>query len=209
MLLALAVTPVLFSRYRFRLLPVLLLMPIFWFAMPEDMQNRYRTIWDPDINKTANYTVDHRVFLFYDVLKYWQQYPVFGIGPDAYLDAEGTGVPAHSIPTKLAGELGTVGVVTFLFLLSCFGINHYNVWKNYKYLKEKNLGKEGLYCWRVSLAVMYAVLVMLVRGIAGGEVLGFFWTWLGAFQVLAAMFMQEKVTAAMQGKLLPSLPMRM
>ena len=48
--------------------------------------------------------------------------------------------------------------------------------------------------------------MVLVQGLSIHNALWFYWVWFGAFQALAAMIMQEKVTAAIQGKLVPSLP---
>jgi O-antigen ligase len=136
----------------------------------------------------------------------WANYPVFGVGPAQHGTARGQPFQAHNLPGQVAGETGTLGVMAFLFMLSCFSINHLNNWKNYKYLQEKNLGKEGLYCWRVSMAVMYAVAMILMQGIGLHNAYRFPLVWFGAFQALATMLMQEKVDAAIKGKLLPSLP---
>ena len=155
---------------------------------------------------------------FYHGLDNWSTNPVFGTGagstPVAPL-SDGSISPmarhgggGHNMAGQVAGELGTVGIAAFLFMLSSFGINHYNIWKNYKYLQEKNLGKEGLYCWRVSLASMYGIIMMLFMGLGESNAYQTEWIWFAAFQVLAAQIMQEKVTAAMQGKLSPSLPVR-
>ena len=207
MLTALAILAVLVSRYRFRWLPVLLLaFVVGWSILPEDMQNRYRTIWDHDLSRGANVSRESRVNDLYAGLELWTRNPIFGIGPHGshgmFLH---TGY-LHSLVGQLTGELGTVGTMAFLFLLSCIGINHYNIWKNYKYLQEKNLGKEGLYCWRLSIAVMYGIVAALVNGLGEANAWHFSWFWFGAFQALAALFMQEKVAAAMRGQLLPGQP---
>jgi len=212
MLVALAVLPVLFSRYRFYLIPLLFVaLPVGWMVMPEQMQNRYRTIWDPTVERAvgmggAGASMQGRIAGVYTGMRLWETHPFTGAGP-------GTTVllfraATHSLPGQLAGETGTLGIVTFLLMLSCFGINHYHNWKNYKYLREKNLGKEGLYCWRVSIVVMYAIGMALLTGIGLHNAFAYQWVWFGAFQALATILMQEKVNAAMQGKLLPSLPVR-
>ena len=219
MLIALVILPVLFSRYRFRILLLLLLaLPVGWFALPEDMQNRYRTLWDPTVNQTANVTREARVMGFRHGMENWMTHPIFGTGagggPRAPL-ADGSisflayfQGGAHNLAGQVAGEMGTLGITTFLFMLFCFGINHYKIWKNYQYLQGKNLGKEGLYTFRVSIAVMFGVLMLLLMGLGENSALRTEWIWFGAFQILAVRIMQEKVTAAMQGKLLPSLPMK-
>jgi len=207
MAVALVVVPVLFSKYRFRLLPILLIAALIgWMSMTEEMQDRYRTIWNPEILEEANANMESRVDGFYGGLENWAAFPVLGVGPGQHGPALGHDVRAHNLAGEVAGELGTFGIIAFLFLLSCFVINHYYIWRNYKYLQEKNLGSEGLYCWRVSLAITYAVLMLLLQGLGLHTAFWFFWLWFGGLQALAAMILQEKVNAAMQGKLLPSLP---
>jgi len=206
MVVALMVLAVLFSRYRLRILPFLLLAaPMGWLVMPEELQNRYRTIWDSSMSDQANQNMRGRITGFNEGMANWANNPLFGVGPGCHGVSMGHGFQTHNLPGQVAGETGTLGVVTFLLMLSCFGINHYNIWRNYKYLQEKNLGNEGLYCWRVSLAVMFGVLMILFQGLGLHNAFRYPWLWFGAFQALAAMLMQEKVTAAIQGKLLPNL----
>ena len=208
-LIILIILPILFSRYRFRILPVILLLvlPLGWFLVPVQYYSRLMStslVLTDQVDLSAMGRIDG----FYGGLEVWQRYPIIGCGPGSYTRASGSSLDPHNLPGQLAAELGTVGIIAFLCLLSCFGINHYNIWKNYKYLQEKKLGNEGLYCWRVSIAVMYGVAMVLFQGISLHNTYIFFWIWFAAFQALAAMFMQEKVTAAIQGKLLPSLPVR-
>jgi len=207
MLVVLMVLPVLFSRHRFKLLVVMAIAaPVGWQSISEEMQNRYRTIWDRSVSREANANLEGRMEGFYGGLQNWENYPIFGAGPGQHGQALGNTFRAHNLAGELLGELGTFGVVAFLLMLSCFGINHYNIWKNYKYLREKNLGKEGLYCWWVSLAIVYAIVMLQIQGFGLHIAYWFHWIWFGAFQALAVMIMQEKVDAAIQGKLLPSLP---
>jgi O-antigen ligase len=206
-LVMLAILAILFSRYRFRILPVVLLaLPLGWFVMPEEYQDRFGTIWNTTDRQGAELSRQGRIEGFYRGLGTWQQYPLFGAGPHTARSVWIGELVAHNLPGQLAGDVGTFGIIAFLFLLTSFGINHYNIWENYKYLQEKKLGKEGLYCWRVSIAVMYGIAALLLQGIGLDNAYLPFWIWIAAFHILAATFMQEKVTAARQGKLLPSLP---
>ena len=212
-LIALVGVAVLFvctSRHRFVILPVMFIVGmVLWAYTPDSIKNRHRVMWDQSADAgSARLTMEMRVGHFREGLQNWSDRPILGVGPGAHMYAAGHGMMAHNIYGQVAGELGTVGIAAFLFFLTCFGVNHYNIWKNYKYIQEKKLGKEGLYCWRVSQAVVYGVVAMLILGLGLHYALHFPWLWLAAFQIAAATFMQEKVTAAMQGKLLSSLPVR-
>ena len=207
MVVTLALLPVPFSKHRFKVIPIILVaLPLGWFAMSDEMQDRYRTLWDSTISEEANRNMAGRTAGFYDGWENWSNNPIFGVGPGQHGAAIGSRFQAHNLPGQVAGETGTLGVLTFLFMLSCFGINHLNIWKNYKYLQEKRLGNEGLYCWRVSVGVIYAIMMVLLQGLGLHNGYRFPWVWFGAFQALATMIMQDKVDAAIKGKLLPSLP---
>jgi O-antigen ligase len=212
MLATLAVLPVLFSQHRFKWIPILVVaLPVGWTVIPEDMKNRYRTIWDPSVEryegmKGAGASMEGRFRGFDAAMGNWSKHPILGAGPGGHMAAAGTNLAAHNLPGNLAGELGTLGIVTFLFLLSCFGINHYNNWRNFKYLQEKNLGKEGLYCWRVSIATMYALTMLMMQGLGLNTAYFYLWVWVGAFQALATIILQEKVDAVIKEEPSPSSP---
>jgi len=206
MMVALAVLPVVFSRHRFKLIPIILIvLPLCWSVMPEQYQNRYRTMWDPTIDEAANANMEGRTAGMYNGLENWKNYPIFGVGPGCHGRPAGTPFRSHNLIGEVTGEQGTVGTLAFLFMMLCFCLNHYSVWKSRKFLLEKNLGNEAVYCWRVSTAVMYAVLMLQIQGFGLHNALWFHWLWFGAFQALAATIMQEKVNAAIQGKLLPKI----
>jgi len=200
MMLGLMVLIMLFSRHRFKLILVMFFFaPITWIVMPESLQNRYRTIWDDSISDQANANKRGRLNGFYDGMENWSNYPIFGVGPGQHGPARSSHFQAHNLPGQVAGETGTLGIIAFLCMLSCFGINHYSIWKNYKYLQEKRLGNEGLYCWRVTVAVMFAIVMVLLQGIGLHNAYRFPWVWFGAFQALAAIVMMKKVDAAIKG----------
>jgi len=196
----------LFSRYRFYWLPIVFLaLPVGWATMSVEQQTRYSTIWDSNISGGEYASTERRKEDFMRGFKLMLQYP-FGTGAGSGQEMAGGTENQHSLFGQVAGELGIVGFLTFLFMLSCYGINHYNIWRNYKYLQEKNLGKEGLFCWRVSLAMLFGVAAMLLSGLGMGNCYFSTWIYLAAFQIVVVQLMQEKVAAAMQGKLLPGLP---
>jgi len=113
MLCGLMILPILFSRYRFRLIPIILVAaPLGWLVMPESLQNRYRTVWNPTINQEANRNLHARFQGFYEGMENWSNYPIFGVGPGCHGPAAGTPLQAHNLPGQLAGETGTFGVTT-------------------------------------------------------------------------------------------------
>ena len=202
---------VLFSRRRLVLIPLMLLGgAVGWAIVPENMQQRYLTIIAPEGREHLTYeggrgTEDRLMHHLNRTLERLPNYPVFGAGPGRNAPAAGERMAIHMLYGQIPTDLGIIGSIAFLFMLSCFGINHYSIWKNYKYLQEKRLGEVGRYCWYVSIGVIFAVIMMLVQGLGLHTGYEYTWIWFGAFQALAAMIMQEKVLDAMQGKLVPKL----
>ena len=207
LLVGLGVLFLLFSRYRFRWISIILLaIPIGWFTLSESQQLRYRTMWDPTIAVGETASNERRGEDLIRGFRILSEYPLFGTGAGSGQEMGGGSISHHNLIGQVAGELGTFGFLAFLFMLVSFGINHYNIWRNYKYLQEKNLGKEGLYCWRVSMAAMYGVAALLLGGLGFGQAYVTMWSYFAAFQIVAVQIMQEKVATAMEGKLLPGLP---
>lgn len=195
------------SKHRMGVIPLLFAaLPLGWMVLPADLQSRFRTIVDASIDEQANRNYQARVDYFWIGMENWANNPLFGVGPAQHGAPRG-GQAAHNLPGQVAGETGTLGVVAFLTMLSCFGINHFNNKKNYKFLRDRNLGREGLYCWQVNIAVMFAILMVLLQGIGLHNAYRFYWVWFGGFQALATMLLQEKVNAVVNGTLRPRLPM--
>jgi O-antigen ligase len=101
---------------------VLVAIPLMWIALPQQYKARYETIKTRD--EDDSYT--NRLLSWQGGVKMFLHSPITGIGPDDYTDANGMeywpGTPrhwlnAHSLYFKLLGELGILGVFTFLALL--------------------------------------------------------------------------------------------
>ncbi|GHT42186.1 hypothetical protein FACS189443_4900 [Planctomycetales bacterium] len=195
---ALFVLPVLLSKYRFRILPVILIVaPVVWFSMPESMQNRYRTIWDPTISEQANANARGRTAGFYDGMKNFGNSPLYGVGMGQHGPALGQQFQAHNLPGQIAGETGLLGIAGFMSILGCFVFNHWRVLQDFKRLKEAGRVKEGLYPYRVSTALMYCVLMSLLQGLSLHNGYRFYWIWFGGIQA-AALFVIDQQVAKLQ-----------
>jgi hypothetical protein len=184
----------LLSKHRLKLIPsAVVFSPLLWIVLPEGLKNRYRTIWDPTINESANQSAEGRLQGFWDGLENWQKSPIWGVGPDCHGVATGSGFLSHFLYGQIPGELGTIGVVAFLMLLSAYFANHIEIKSCCNYLKLHGLGKEGEYCYTVSVATLYSVALMLFLGLSGHNGYRYTWIWLAAFQAIALALMKEKV----------------
>ncbi|MDR1477972.1 MAG: O-antigen ligase family protein [Planctomycetaceae bacterium] len=197
---------VLFSKHRLKLLPLAaVFFPTLWIVLPENLKDRYRTIWDPEVNESANASAAGRLEGFWDGLANWQSSPIWGVGPDCHGIASGHGFLSHFLYGQIPGELGTIGVVGFLMLLFCYVANHLEVLNCCKYMKSKGHGKESEYCKAVSVATIGSVVLLLFLGLSGHNGYRFTWIWVAAFQAIALSILKTKVTQLQQQEMYTNL----
>jgi hypothetical protein len=183
------------SKHRLKLFPVgVLSLPLLWILLPENLKNRYRTIWDSSINASATASAEGRLQGFWDGLANWQSSPIWGVGPDCHGMAIGNNFLSHFLYGQIPGELGTIGVVAFLLLLVSYVTNHLEIANCYKYMKKRGYGKECEYCYAVSIATLGSVALMLFLGLSGHNGYRFTWIWVAAFQAIALSILKTKTT---------------
>jgi hypothetical protein len=129
------------------------------------------------------------------------------VGPECHGLATGEGFLSHCLYGQIPGELGTLGIIAMASLVLCFFLNHFEMIQNYNYLQRKGAGKEGLFCLRLSTAIVSAILLLLLFGAGGHNGYRFHWIWFAAFQALALFCINEKVNRIhkmeMQNLLIP------
>jgi hypothetical protein len=184
------------SKHRMKLIPVMLLVGVvIWFSLSENLQDRYRSIFDPTVNESANESARGRIEGFLDGIQNWKNSPIWGVGPDCHGIAVGHGFLSHFLYGQIPGELGTLGVLAFLSLLMCFVINHLQIRQHYLELKRKGYEKDGVYCYRVSQTIMASVVLLLFFGLSGHNGYRSNWIWYPAFQAVTLDILNRKVTA--------------
>jgi O-Antigen ligase len=156
--------------------------PLVFVALPGELQNRFHTIINPEVGpENAQVSGEGRIHGLLMGLELWGNNPLCGVGPGAWKPATGQEIESHSLPGQLAGELGTVGVVTFLGVLGCFA---WNWWTSRKLLKVHPPGDRDLTA-RLPGAVFMAVFLLLFMGMFGHNLFRFTWLWYGGFLIIA------------------------
>jgi hypothetical protein len=184
------------SKHRMKLLPIMLLLAIgLWFTLTDNLRDRYRTIVDSSVNESANQSAQGRLHGFYMGWQNWERSPIWGVGPDCHGLATGEGFLSHCLYGQIPGELGILGMTAMAMLICCFLLNHFQILQHYKYLQRKGFGEEGLFCLRISTAIISAILLLLMFGAGGHNGYRFHWIWFAAFQALAASCLNEKINA--------------
>lgn len=179
------------TKYRWKILPLAVLLPILlWYFLPEDLQNRYRTIIDPTVGPaSAQASADSRSEFFWVATKVWKRQPIFGVGPYGFKTASGVGHAPHSLYAQTISDFGTVGVIAFGTLILCFGLNYWQARKIYYTIDADPWAKFHFY---VILACSIGVLQLLLLGFAGHNLLRFTWIWYAAFSALGFKFLVQR-----------------
>ena len=183
------------SKYRVRLLLTLAIaVPIVWFSLPANLQNRFRTLWDHESGPAnAQASAESREEFFWIGLELWKKHPLFGQGPGSFQIASGTDMQPHGLIPQVISELGTLGAIAYLSLLGAFFFNQLVALQLYKKMKKLKKENEVLYLYRVSFAVSWAGVLLVGLGFAGHNAYRFNWIWYAAFQALAIGLLKKKV----------------
>lgn len=190
LLLLQAFAVVLFSKQRWKiLLAVVIAAPLLWSLLPQDRQDRYLTIIDPSRGPAgAQQSAEGRTQGFVDGIRNWRSHPVFGVGPACHGAAIGHGMQSHNLYGQVLGELGSVGVLGLILLL----VGYVGNFVEARRLVDPPLESESLFLYRVSFAVLWTAVLLLVAGWGGHNLFRYNWLWYGAFSALAVHFLTER-----------------
>jgi O-antigen ligase len=146
---------------------------------PSSLQDRFLTLVDPTMGPAnAQESAQGRIGGFIEGFHLWDENPVVGVGPGAFIYAGGSGYNSHNVYGQVVSEMGFVGVLAFVVLLVCFFLNWRETRRHYR-----NLRPDFLY--HVSRAVSVAIVLLLLMGWAGHNLYRYNWLWLAAFQAIA------------------------
>jgi O-antigen ligase len=166
------------SKIRMFILLAVAVMLLIAFA-PSALQDRFLTLVDPTYGPAnAQESAQGRIGGFVEGFHLWDENPLVGVGPGAFLYAGGSGYNSHNVYGQVVSELGIVGVVAFAGLLACFALNWLETRRHYRNRKPDFL-------YHVSRAVSLCILLLLFMGWAGHNLYRYNWLWFAAFQAIA------------------------
>jgi hypothetical protein len=178
-------TAVFVARHRMRVrmgIVAVMMAPLIWVALPGKLQNRFTTIIDPSVGPAnAQESAEGRREGFYTGLRLWQQYPLAGCGPNAFMPASGSKLQSHNLYGQLLGETGTLGAIGFLAILVGFCSNIRAIRRAYRDDPERP--RDFLY--HFAGAVGLSVLLLLMLGNLADNLFRFTWLWYGGFLIVA------------------------
>jgi len=179
----LGVVVALASKHRLKLvLFMAVCAPFAWQALPLDRQMRFLTLIDPSYGpENARESAEGRSKGFHDGLRLWVEHPVFGVGPGAFGVSTGTGFEAHHLYGQVLGELGTVGLVAFGWVVCAFISNALAAHR----MGVQQPDLKGDFSFALVRATSLTVVLLLLMGLGGHNLYRYTWLWFGAFQAVA------------------------
>jgi len=153
--------------------------------MPEDVQNRYLTLIDPERGpENARTSADGRYHGFFGGIELMGRSPILGNGPATFAHLSGQGLQAHNLYGQVASELGLAGVVALSMMVYCF-------FANWWWAHQHRLGEQD-FLYQVARAVGFCVILLLLLGWGGHNLFRYQWQWFAAFQGIALQWMLER-----------------
>jgi hypothetical protein len=105
------------------------------------------------------------------------------------MPATGSKVEAHNLYGQVLGEMGVLGVVTFLPIVALLFVNARAIKAAYK--KFPNWRRD--HCYYLADSVLSALLLLLLLGWAGHSLFRYTWLWYGAFLIIARDFVDQRI----------------
>lgn len=174
---------IMLSRYRWRLLFLgIVLSPLGWIMLREDLQNRFLTLIDSSYGpENAHGSAQFRYIAFWDGLRLLSENPLTGVGPEAFGKAIGHNMQAHNLYAQTMGELGALGVVALTLMIVGFCRNA----RAARRLRQQYPVPEPDFPYQVVQAGLLAMVLLLFMGIGGHDLYRYNWMWYGAIQAIA------------------------
>jgi hypothetical protein len=172
-----------------QLVVALVLLLGIWIVMPEDSQNRFRTLWDSNAGPQDAVESAQSRFEAQGLkigLLAFEGFPLTGVGIGNfgiyrvnYYD--GFFCEAHSLPGQVLGETGLLGTITFVSLVAMILANCRRVRAAARVDPDPRLKIMSECC----ISCRDTILLLFLAGFAGHVMLFYHWIWMAAFSQCA------------------------
>jgi hypothetical protein len=157
-------------------------------ALPDSLQNRFETMINPDVGPAnAKVSGEGRIEGLFKGWELLQKYPLTGCGPGVWRRATGSDIESHSLYGQLMGELGGFGVVVFGALV----IGYAMAIRNFRRRCRSLEGADGRFMFHLTTALATALVLLLLEGLFGHNLMRFTWLWYIGFLVIATRAIQR------------------
>ncbi len=164
---------------------------IVWSFMPQNKQERIRSVWDDDAGPANAHESTHGRSLGYHAgMNMFSEHPFTGVGAGgknfiAYRRLRLDGIPeqAHNLIGEVLGEFGLPGAIAFVgLIISTLRL----LWKTRRLERERD--GVGSYLHRFSGAGLVTVILLVFLGFGGHNFYRPLWLWLAAWASLVYKF---------------------
>jgi hypothetical protein len=104
-----------------------------------------------------------------------------GCGPGVWRKATGSEIESHNLYGQLMGETGLIGVAAFGTLVVGFALAIRNFRRRCRHLEDA----DGRFMFHLTTALATALVLLLLEGLFGHNLLRFTWLWYIGFLVIA------------------------
>lgn len=186
------------SKYRVRIVALLLIaFPVVWAFIPPHLQTRFYTVIDPSVGPaSARESAEGRSEGFWIGLALLEERSLTGCGPGAWIPATGRSVESHNLYGQVIGEMGVLGLISFLGVLLM-------IWSNIRFIKSafKKYDWERDYLYYLADGVGVGVVTILFLGFGAHSLYRFNWLWYGAFLIVARHLIDSRIDAELDGQI--------
>ena len=168
------------------ILAALLVLAVIWSLMPGESKGRLRTVWDDKAGPaSASSSADERYTSITIGLAMLSDSTLTGVGignfkPYRMEHLDGSPTNAHSLYGQIPGETGLLGVGAFLFFISGIFANARATKKLSAWYSHPDMAQLS----HLAAACRFALILLLISGLAGGSLYRFQWVWIAAFALL-------------------------
>lgn len=183
------------SKKFFAIVIISISLMVIWAVSPQETKERFLTLSEVSETLTAEEgsgsAMDKRWQLIKNAVSVFKDHPVFGVGIGNYISVSGREygiwLPTHNLYVQLIAEIGLVGTVAFGLLI-------YQIVRNLRdvacTIKKKGLESSLEYC--VVKGVLYFLLLRLVLGLFGDDLIENYWWIAGGLSVALLRIVEEK-----------------
>jgi hypothetical protein len=189
------------SPYRWRALPVLVVLaPVLFLMLPGDLQNRFETIVNPTAGPAnAQRSAEGRLVGLMTGLEIFGRFPLTGCGPGAWKQGANSRFESHNLYGQILGEMGCVGAVAFATILF---FSWWNI-RKIRLIRRSHPEWATDFSFELSRGVGLAILLLLFEGNLGHNLFRHNWLWFGAFLIVARHCVELRHAGGMLAGLVP------
>ena len=197
------------SRKFIGIILIAAMLIVAWHVMPDVLQTRFLSTFYQDVGpESAQQSASGRMHGFLHGVEIFLQNPVLGVGPGNYPLSWDSRMYSHNLYGQILGELGILGVTSFLFFILILFYCNIKICKKFKYIFNfsncnnnlsvddkiifTNMHRSLFFYYLIAQSILFTLMLMFFKGWSDHNLYRYTWLWLAALTVLGHhLFYQE------------------